>query len=324
MFRRIVLYPFENEEEEECECLSIYLDAGDSAHLPDEWIRNARFKLSLINRINDKMTETKGSKSNGGTIVKFTWTVNNFFGLNCQVLYSDTFFAGSHPWRILLYPEGEDDVEICWDAGNNSTNLPDYWNRYASLKLSLINQVDGKMTKTDSLYEDFHKRHLPMIVMDMDKFSDQKNGFLVNDTCVVVAEVSLNNNVSFGRELIDFKGVAKIEKDYVELLEKASLGRVLHFLKTKKVKDMLNDDAACKELQDLWDEVEIVRFDDLTWLEPHVKSALRMKVYKVKEEMVTKLKGYVVDLEDRVESLKTNVAAAKDDLEGGKIGIGNC
>ncbi|RYR70623.1 hypothetical protein Ahy_A02g004958 [Arachis hypogaea] len=82
-------------------------------------------------------------------------------------------------------------------------------------------QVDGKMTKTDSLYEDFHKRHLPMIVMDMDKFSDQKNGFLVNDTCVVVAEVSLNNNVSFGRELIDFKGVAKIEKDYVELLEKA-------------------------------------------------------------------------------------------------------
>ncbi|XP_052113939.1 MATH domain and coiled-coil domain-containing protein At3g58360-like [Arachis duranensis] len=279
------------------------------------------------------------------TIVKFTWTVNNFFDLNCQVLYSDTFFAGSHPWRILLYPEGEDEVEICWDAGNNSTNLPDYWNRYASLKLSLINQVDGKMTKTDSLYEDFHKRHLPMIVMDIKKFSDPKNWFLVNDTCIIVAEVSLNTNASCGRELTDFKGVAKIEKDYVELLEKAclkhpsliesllkrnrsqrfiergftALGRVLHFLKTKKVKDMLNDDDACKELQDLWDEVEIVRFDDLTWLEPHVKSALRMKVYMVKEAMVTKLKGYVVDLEDRVESLKANVAAAKDDLEGAKL-----
>ncbi|XP_015951329.1 MATH domain and coiled-coil domain-containing protein At3g58360-like [Arachis duranensis] len=292
------------------------------------------------------------------TIVKFTWTINNFSEFNCKMLKSDTFFAGSHPWRILVfYPEGENDededecnLEICLDAGH-SANLPDYWNRYASLKLFLINQVDDKMTITDSLYEGFHKHTVECgcilleILMDIDKFRDSKNGFLVNDTCIIVAEVSLNNNASIGRELIDFKGVAKIEKDYVELLEKAcskhpsliegllkrnrsqrfielgftALGRVLHFLKTKKVKDMMNDDAACKELQDLWDEVEIVRFDDLTWLEPHVKSALRIKVYKVKEEMVTKLKGSVVDLEDRVESLKANVAAAKDDLEGAKM-----
>ncbi|XLR12264.1 hypothetical protein S83_040202 [Arachis hypogaea] len=108
--------------------------------------------------------------------------------------------------------------------------------------------------------------------MALDKFLDSKNGFLVNDACIIVDEVFLNNNnASLGRELIDFKGVGKIERDYVELVEKASLGRVLHFLKTEKVNDM-NDDAACEELQDLWDEVEMARFDDLTWLEPHVKS----------------------------------------------------
>ncbi|RYR71597.1 hypothetical protein Ahy_A02g005835 isoform B [Arachis hypogaea] len=58
--------------------------------------------------------------------------------------------------------------------------------------------------------------------MALDKFLDSKNGFLVNDACIIVDEVFLNNNnASLGRELIDFKGVGKIERDYVELVEKA-------------------------------------------------------------------------------------------------------
>ena len=87
---------------------------------------------------------------------------------------------------------------------------------------------------------------------------------------------------------MDFKDLGKIEKDFVQLLEEVcskhptlieghrkrnrskrfiewsftALGRVLHFLKSKKVKDM-NDDT-CKELQNLWEELETVRFDDLT------------------------------------------------------------
>ncbi|XP_015951327.1 uncharacterized protein LOC107476095 [Arachis duranensis] len=285
--------------------------------------------------------EMEDQKGMVETIVKFTWTINNFLAQRYQDIHSEseTFFAGSHTWRIDFCPDDYDDdvVEICLLVGNSNTN----WNQYASLKLSLINQADDKMTKTDSLFEDFHERRLPMILMDTDEFCDRKSGFLVNDTCIIVAEVSLNTNASCIKELIDFKGVAKIEKDYVELLEKAclkhpsliesllkrnrsqrfieqgftALGRVLHFLKTKKVKDMLNDDAACKELQGLWDEVETVRFDDLTWLEPHVKSALSMKVYMVKEQMVTKLKGNVVDLEDRVKSAKRELKIAEKDFD---------
>jgi len=47
-----------------------------------------------------------------------------------------------------------------------------------------------------------------------------------------------------------------------------ALGRVLHFLKNKKIKDM--DIDACNHLQILWDELlEQFRFD-LIWLELHV------------------------------------------------------
>ncbi|MED6113240.1 hypothetical protein PIB30_068984 [Stylosanthes scabra] len=60
----------------------------------------------------------------------------------------------------------------------------------------------------------------------------------------------------------------------------------------------------------LWDELGVFGFDDLTWLEPHVKSALSMKGYVEREEMVKKLKCDVVDLEDKIKSLKANVADA--------------
>ncbi|MED6113238.1 hypothetical protein PIB30_068982 [Stylosanthes scabra] len=227
------------------------------------------------------------NKATVETTVKFTWTVNNFSDLmyNCNdgKLYSPSFFTGPHPCGSL---------------------------------------------------------------MTMEEFLNANYGFLVNDTCIIVAEVSLNDiDASFGSELVYFKGVGKVEKDYVELLEKScskhpsliqslvkknrsqgfiqrgftALGRVLHFLNTKKLKDMINDDDACKELQDLWDELVVFGFDDLTWLEPHVKSALSMKGYVESEQMVTKLKGDVVDLEDKIKSLKANVAAAKSDLEGTKL-----
>ena len=106
---------------------------------------------------------------------------------------------------------------------------------------------------------------------DLVKFRDPSNGFLVNDTCIIVAEVSVENSgqdsysptqmsSATSSELMEFKGLGKIEKDFVLLLEQVcskhptliesqrkinrsqrftecsftALGRVLHFLKTTK------------------------------------------------------------------------------------------
>lgn len=185
---------------------------------------------------------------------------------------------------------------------------------------------------------------------------DFTRGFVVNDTCVVQAEilVTKSENVndkhvehidnplpmemiptSFG-ELVDFRGLGKVEQDFVPLLEEVcsrhpslinskqkrsqrfiewaftALGRVLHFLKTKKVRDM--DDDAYNHLQLLWEELETFKFD-LTWLEPHVQSALGMKTHVERTIQVKKLEENVTALEIEVKKLKTKMIEAEVDLE---------
>ena len=45
-----------------------------------------------------RVKEMEDQQGRVETIVKFTWTIKNFSKLNCQKLYSETFFTGSHPW----------------------------------------------------------------------------------------------------------------------------------------------------------------------------------------------------------------------------------
>ena len=205
--------------------------------------------------------------------------------------------------------------------------------------------------------------------MPLVELYDPSKGFILNNTCIIEAKISvskseLENKVdqavstvsaqvpakpsehagnplpmetssdSIG-ELIDFRGLGKIEKAFVPLLEEVcsrhpsviecqqkrsrrftewaftALGRVLHFLKTKKMKDM-NDDA-CNHLQILWEELETFRFD-LTWLEPHVQSALSMKKYMERAVQVKNMKENVATLEMEMKRVKAKMAAVEVDL----------
>ncbi|XP_057745670.1 uncharacterized protein LOC130963586 [Arachis stenosperma] len=92
-----------------------------------------------------------------------------------------------------------------------------------------------------------------------------------------------------------------------------ALGRVLHFLKTKKVKDM--NDEGCKELQVLWEEVKAFGFDDLAWLEPHVKCALGMRNYKERAMHVKKMKENVAALEVDLKVAREELVKAQQGFE---------
>jgi hypothetical protein len=127
-------------------------------------------------------------------------------------------------------------------------------------------------------------------------------------------------------KIMDFSSVEQLEEIYnPSLIESqpkksrvitdlafAALGRVFYFFKTKKVKDM--NDHACKDLQVLWDELKKFRFD-VTWLEPHVQSALGMKSYVEKALEVEKLKENVVTLVLETERLKAKLLAAEVNLD---------
>ncbi|KAL4395469.1 hypothetical protein HN51_023420 [Arachis hypogaea] len=92
-----------------------------------------------------------------------------------------------------------------------------------------------------------------------------------------------------------------------------ALGRVLHFLKTKKVKDM--NDEGCKELQVLWKEVIAFGFDDLAWLEPHVKCALGMRNHKERTMHVKKMKENVAALEVDLKVAREELIKAEEGFE---------
>ncbi|XP_057740853.1 MATH domain and coiled-coil domain-containing protein At2g05420-like [Arachis stenosperma] len=293
---------------------------------------------------------------------KYTWTIKNFSKLKCDKLYSENFFTAKYPWRIRIHPKGNkvNCLSIYLSVGDNA-NFPVGWSKTANIKMSLINQLYSDDTITHVGVHTYKHNSTGVVAaygfpsfVSLAEFCDPSEGFLVKDTCIIVAKVSVENsghedtNVdhlpkemcsSTCDELINFKGLCQIEKDHVNLLEEAclkhpsvieshrkrkrsqkftewsftTLGKVLHFLKTKKVKDM-NEDA-CKELQDLWEELEMVKFDDLSWLKPHVESALSMKNYAERLMKVKRLKGSVVALEVKRRNLKELMILAETDLE---------
>ncbi|KAI5425191.1 hypothetical protein KIW84_031122 [Lathyrus oleraceus] len=128
-------------------------------------------------------------------------------------------------------------------------------------------------------------------------------------------------------EIMDFSSVGQLEEMYSHNhslnepplkrsrkftgLAFEALGRVLYFLKTRKVKDM--NERASKDLQVLWEELKKFGFD-LAWLEPHVQS-LGMRSYVEKALEVEKLKGDVANHEMETDKLKAKLAAAQGNLD---------
>jgi hypothetical protein len=176
--------------------------------------------------------------------------------------------------------------------------------------------------------------------MTLDNLHDPKDGFIVENACIVGAEVfvcksshekqvnqevNLNASLAFGCQTGHMEvEVLRTEPESTNVvcnestkqadaeLMSAALGKVIYFLKTRKVKDM--NEQACKELQVLWDQLEKFQFD-FTWLKPHVKYALGVKSYVEKALEFEKLTENTVVLELEIERLKAKSFAAKLNLD---------
>lgn len=176
--------------------------------------------------------------------------------------------------------------------------------------------------------------------MPLSELHDPDKGYLVNDLCIIEVEVSVRNGIKIlddqeSGELLDFRGLVRIERTFVPLLEEVcssypsliecfkkrsasrtfvqsaltALGRLLHFLKATKVKDTTPD--ACKRLQLLWEELEIFKFN-LGWLEPHVQSVL---VMNKRAGRVNRQREDVDALENDIRRRRAMLAASEADLQ---------
>ncbi|OIW11413.1 hypothetical protein TanjilG_05184 [Lupinus angustifolius] len=264
-------------------------------------------------------------------------------------------------------------------------SLPPYgWGRNTYFKLTLINQVDGNKSVVKETLQKFNGGHRSWgsPFLNLNDFLDSKQGYLVNNTCIIeahicVSDVALNTNIQNEnlnniaptngsrsgkqeiessdesethsstkevqgsdltlRDILDFEKLGNEEKTYVPLLEEVciyhpslirsqkkksdlfkvwafiSLGKVLHFLNTTKVKDM-NEDA-CNQLCILWDELNKSSGFDLTWLEPHVHNALGVKVQLERTLALKTLQNSVVAMEIKMKRLRGELAATEAEFE---------
>ncbi|KAK3228593.1 hypothetical protein Dsin_000474 [Dipteronia sinensis] len=146
---------------------------------------------------------------------RFTWTIENFSRLNTKKLYSDFFFVGGYKWRILIFPKGNnvDHLSMYLDVADAAT-LPNGWSRFAQFSLAVINQIHSKFSIKKDTHHQFIARESDWgftSFMPLGELYDPNRGFLVNDTCIVEADVAV-------RRVIDYSfNDSKKETGYVGL-----------------------------------------------------------------------------------------------------------
>ncbi|KAF8398021.1 hypothetical protein HHK36_016947 [Tetracentron sinense] len=132
---------------------------------------------------------------------RFTWTIENFSRLNTKKHYSDPFFVGGHKWRVLIFPKGNnvDHLSMYLDVAD-STNLPYGWSRYAQFSLAVVNQIHNKYTVRKDTQHQFNARESDWgftSFMPLSELYDPGRGYLVNDTCIIEAEVAVRRVVDY-------------------------------------------------------------------------------------------------------------------------------
>ncbi|PON82403.1 Ubiquitinyl hydrolase [Trema orientale] len=147
--------------------------------------------------------------------IKFTWTIDNFTRLNTKKHYSDVFVVGGYKWRILIFPKGNnvDYLSMYLDVADSPT-LPYGWSRYAQFSLAVVNQIHNKYSIRKDTQHQFNARESDWgftSFMPLSDLYDPSRGYLVNDTCVVEAEVAV-------RKVLDYWSYdSKKETGYVGL-----------------------------------------------------------------------------------------------------------
>ncbi|KAJ9540444.1 hypothetical protein OSB04_026950 [Centaurea solstitialis] len=126
---------------------------------------------------------------------RFTWSIENFSRQANKKLYSDVFEVAGYKWRVLIFPKGNnvDHLSMYLDVADSSS-LPYGWSRYAQFSLAVVNQIHNKFTVKKDTQHQFHARESDWgftSFMALSDLYDPGRGFLVNDKCVIEADVTV-------------------------------------------------------------------------------------------------------------------------------------
>ncbi|KAG6437546.1 hypothetical protein SASPL_102465 [Salvia splendens] len=108
---------------------------------------------------------------------RFTWKIENFSKVNMKKQYSEVFLVGGYKWRILTFPKG-----------NNVDNLSMYLDVADSSALPYDTQHQFNSRESDWGFTSF---------MPLSELYDPGRGYLVNDTCIIEADVAVRKVVDY-------------------------------------------------------------------------------------------------------------------------------
>ncbi|XP_050386987.1 uncharacterized protein LOC126803240 isoform X2 [Argentina anserina] len=368
--RRIVVYPKGSNGKQ---YLSMYLNVADASKLPSGWSRYAEFTLTVVNQFNSDKSITIDTQHQFSA-KKSDWGFTSFMPLSelfdqnegyivddiciveaeVAVSKADIKVLKDQETAFLeqeLQSQSSDEDSVKYsEASTEHTSL--CYEQMLALQETLDSDPvqtnedtvnsDPVQTNEDTVNSDPVQTNVDSVqvtCLKIDSRSDQVLSYQETDSPVgpPIVEESDEGPSTPVCELINFRGLGKIDKAFVPLLEEVclwhpsliscqkkrsrmfsewaftALGRVLHFLNTTKVKDMMEDSCEhdpCEHLQVLWEEVQTFRFD-LSWLEPFVQSALGMKKFGEREGVLQKLREDVDALETEMKGLRERLAVAE-------------
>ncbi|KAM1027150.1 hypothetical protein EV2_041084 [Malus domestica] len=328
---RILVYLKGNNVEQ----LSMYLEVVDASDLPYLWTRYAQFSLTVVNQLSSNMSITKETKHKFNASAS-DWGFTSFMPLS-DFFDGEQFVCNDKCIIEAKVAVRKVDIKNFGDQGTDSS----------APRESEPSSVDSvqfplSLPVTTPTSEQVQANVKSEQVL---AFQDAPSS---GEVCIKPTDVLVNPSIVKGHEevsptpagkLMDFRGLGKIEKAFVPLLEEVcllhpsliecqkkrsrtyiewaftALGRVLHFLKTTKVRDMTPDTS--EHVQLLWEELETFKFD-LGWLEPYVQAALDVKKLVERAGIVKKQREDVDALEIEVKRLRARLAVAEVDLEVAK------
>ncbi|XP_026420599.1 ubiquitin carboxyl-terminal hydrolase 12-like [Papaver somniferum] len=133
--------------------------------------------------------------------LKFIWKIKNFSRLKYKERhYSDVFTVGTYQWRVIMFPQGNntDRRLSMYLQVADLASLSYGWSRCAQFSLAVVSQIHDKDTVRRYAPEHLFNARVTdtgfQYFMPLRELYDPSRGYLVDDTCIVEAEVKINED----------------------------------------------------------------------------------------------------------------------------------
>ncbi|KAL7187942.1 hypothetical protein ACSBR1_037893 [Camellia fascicularis] len=131
----------------------------------------------------------------------YTWKIDNFSSLDGEIHNSDVFTLGNRNWRLYLYPKGHStakDTCLSLFLGlHDLKTFPSERKTYAKYKMRIRSQYhcEHKETEGSKCFTSGSTSWGRPSFLSLTDLHDASKGFLVNDTLIVEAKVSIISTV---------------------------------------------------------------------------------------------------------------------------------